>query len=554
MDARGLKSIAEKSSLHWYRSADIQYCQILVSTGEESNSKHDKTMASGPMTLFLTLRLLSTIVVQTWFVPDEYWQAPEIAHRMVFGYGYKTWEWREGIRGALYPTTIAALYKMLETLWLDYPFWLIHLPRILHALLSAWTDHQAWHLSKKLYGHSSGTWTSICLASSWFLFYCAPRTLTSCVEMALLTASFRCYPWRKQKESRSACYLWTLGLACAVRPTAAVPFLPLCLLHIYRTSSKIRLLVSYFFITATLLGGTIAVDSWFYGRWVFVPWNFAKFNVLSGLSAHYGIHPWHWYLTQGVPATFATHLLPLVLAGVSQPARHKEPLIVCVWSLLVYSCLAHKEFRFLLPLVPLCLCVAGDYITLKVSKHHRRSRHSSTSRNGVLAYLVLPNLVLAFYISAIHQRGPLEVMSALADEVGPPPSRARFLFLTPCHSTPYYSYLHRKIPMQFLTCEPNLTHKGNYTDEADVFEKDPEAWLQHTFGEGFSHTSLGMTSRINDSKISYDPTRESHKPLPSHIIMYNVLRIKQTWQHCWTSTTTSLRNLMHNVELTERGD
>lgn len=42
-------------------------------------------MAS-PMPLFLTLRLMSTVVVQTWFVPDEYWQAPEIAHRMVFGY------------------------------------------------------------------------------------------------------------------------------------------------------------------------------------------------------------------------------------------------------------------------------------------------------------------------------------------------------------------------------------------------------------------------------------------------------------------------------------
>lgn len=85
-----------------------------------------------------------------------------------------------------------------------------------------------------------------------------------------------------------------------------------------------------------MLGGTVAVDSWFYGRLVFVPWNFAKFNVLSGLSSHYGTHPWHWYLTQGVPATFATHLLPLVLAGVSQPARHKETLIVCGWSLLVY--------------------------------------------------------------------------------------------------------------------------------------------------------------------------------------------------------------------------
>jgi len=28
------------------------------------------------------------------------------------------------------------------------------------------------------------------------------------------------------------------------------------------------------------------------------------------------------------------------------------------------------------------------------------------------------------------------------------------LFLMPCHSTPYYSTLHRNIPMQFLDCTP----------------------------------------------------------------------------------------------------
>lgn len=100
---------------------------------------------------------------------------------------------------------------------------------------------------------------------------------------------------------------------------------------------------------ATVLAGTVAVDSWFYGRLVFVPWNFAKFNVLSGLSSHYGTHSWHWYLTQGVPATFATHLLPLVFAGVSQPARYKETLLVCGWSLLVYR----SECYVILPIFSL---------------------------------------------------------------------------------------------------------------------------------------------------------------------------------------------------------
>jgi len=30
----------------------------------------------------------------------------------------------------------------------------------------------------------------------------------------------------------------------------------------------------------------------------------------------------------------------------------------------------------------------------------------------------------------------------------------RVLFLMPCHATPYYSSLHKNIPMRFLDCSP----------------------------------------------------------------------------------------------------
>jgi phosphatidylinositol glycan class B len=41
------------------------------------------------------------------------------------------------------------------------------------------------------------------------------------------------------------------------------------------------------------------VDYLFYGELTFVPWNFVKFNVAHNISAFYGTHPFHWYLTQG---------------------------------------------------------------------------------------------------------------------------------------------------------------------------------------------------------------------------------------------------------------
>ena len=44
-----------------------------------------------PRWLFVTLlslRLANSLIVRTYFSPDEYWQGPEVAHRLVFGTGF----------------------------------------------------------------------------------------------------------------------------------------------------------------------------------------------------------------------------------------------------------------------------------------------------------------------------------------------------------------------------------------------------------------------------------------------------------------------------------
>lgn len=74
--------------------------------------------------LAVSLRILNALVSRTFFQPDEYWQSLEVAHRLVFGYGYQTWEWRDlagmgGIRSALYPLLFVPVYRGLEVTGLD---------------------------------------------------------------------------------------------------------------------------------------------------------------------------------------------------------------------------------------------------------------------------------------------------------------------------------------------------------------------------------------------------------------------------------------------------
>ncbi|XP_069940978.1 GPI mannosyltransferase 3 isoform X3 [Cherax quadricarinatus] len=497
-------------------------------------------MAKNPLWLFVLVRLLSVFIIQTWFVADEFWQATEIAHHLVFGYGYQTWEWQEGIRSVLYPAVLASIYKLLALVGLEYPFLLIHVPRVFHALAFAAGDYHIWKLSGMLYGKASAHWTAICLMTSWFLEYCAPRTLTSCAEMVSLSVALCQYPWRKQKGSCESGYLWLVGIACAVRPTAAIPFIPLCLQHLWFTHSKMWLLFKYIVIIVAVGVMSVGLDTWYYGELVVVPWRFAHFNALSGLASHYGVLPWHWYVTQGLPATLTTHLLPFMLAALFYPNRHKELLSICLWSVIVYSCLGHKEFRFLLPILPLCLCIAGDLIAYELTSYSKRKTQLSKYKSVAgFSLLIIPNLLSVLYLGLVHQRGPLDTMTVLQHDT--PSHKSNVLFLMPCHSTPYYSHIHKNVTMRFLTCEPNLQQKENYLDEADIFEQDPLNWLHQEYGNTYStlkeqvrvsgmnrdpvNTSdFGEYSELNNSSSKF--SQSTYNDMPSHIVLFDVLKVK----------------------------
>lgn len=96
--------------------------------------------------------------------------------------------------------------------------------------------------------------------------------------------------------------------------------------------------------------------------------------------------------------------------------------------------------------------------------------------------LLVGNVLPAGYLSWVHQRGTLDVMSSLQsisrtyrDEFDQP---AKLIFLMPCHSTPYHSHVHHNTTMRFLRCEPNLNGVENYSDEADTFYSDPMGWIR----------------------------------------------------------------------------
>ncbi|XP_012947012.1 GPI mannosyltransferase 3 [Aplysia californica] len=333
-----------------------------------------RRLMSNSRSLFLALiviRCANALLIQTQFVPDEYWQSLEVAHKMVFGYGYMTWEWREGLRGYSYPLVFATLYKILYFLGIDSRVMLIKAPRLVQAVIAAYGDLHLYKLSSRLSGRATAQWSLLCQLLSWFTIYCCTRTLSNSTETALIVGALSYFPWPDSASKRNDVYKFLIlaALSVIVRPTAALIWILLCSWHLQRLYGSMAfqsVFNAYVFVGGLSFGGSVVVDRIWYGHWTVVHFNFLWFNVVQGGASIYGTHPWHWYFLQGVPVVMGTLVIPFFLGA--WRAKNKVLLWIILWILATHSFLPHKEFRFILPAVPLAMHYCGVYFQHLCSK------------------------------------------------------------------------------------------------------------------------------------------------------------------------------------------
>lgn len=449
------------------------------------------------ITLLILVRVSSVFLVQTWFVPDEYWQSLEVAHSFAFNYGYLTWEWVLGIRSYIYPLAIAFVYKILEFCRLDHAYALIFVPRILQALLSAYADYCFYKWCGRM------KWAIFNITTAWFWYYVCSRTLINTLETALTMIALAHFPWDSKRNLNST-FLWIVSLVCIMRPTAVIQWLPLAIY--YAIILKGRLFDVFFrdvlpFSMVSFMISTV-IDSHAHGKFIITGYEFLKVNVFHNVGEWYGTQPWYWYLSTGLPATLGIQIVPFILATINilrnrHVYQNDLALLGCItFSLGIYSCLTHKEFRFILPLLPMVLKISAGHLA--------RWSYKATPFMVwlVVSVILVSNIIPALYLSLIHQRGTLRVMDHLRTLSESSPHNTSLLFLMPCHSTPLYSHLHKNVTTRFLTCEPNLYNVSNYQDEADQFYNNPNEWL----------------------RSNYPPTGK----LPSHIIAFDSLLLSIT--------------------------
>ncbi|XP_015883938.3 mannosyltransferase APTG1 [Ziziphus jujuba] len=464
------------------------------SSSSLSSNRPDRAPNSDPQVspraifvLCLAFRIANALVVQTYFNPDEHWQALEVAHRIVFGYGHLTWEWKKGIRSYLHPLLFALLYKVLALLGLDTPWFMIKAPRLLQSIFSAVGDLYLYKLSDLLFDNYVAKWSLFSQLTNWFMFFCFTRTFSNTLETVLTLVSLYYWPCMRPASGKPRFLSRRLGVtiaafACAIRPTSAIVWLYVGFVELFEARDRLRFVfLEVAPIGVLVLGLTCILDRLMYGSWILVPLNFLKFNFLSSGGDYYGTHKWHWYFTQAFPVMLLT-FLPFSIAGIMQSRQWKISGLIA-WVLGLYSVLGHKEFRFVLPVLPITLMFSGYSLATMSMSYSPNGRMKGSSNihkkcppkmQLALLFLLATNIPMAMYMSLVHQRGTEDVMNHLSKEVLNGKVRS-IIFLMPCHATPYYSTLHRNIPMHFLDCTP-CEDKG-IPDESDRFMMDPVGFV-----------------------------------------------------------------------------
>lgn len=505
-------------------------------------------------------RLVNLLTLSTFFQADEFYQALEIAHVKVFGYGYETWEWPEQLRLLVHPAVYMVGYSLVRAVGSDRARAVVLVPKLINAMVAAvgevalykWVG--AYHDEK-----TAGVALGLSLFNP-FNWYVLTRSFANGFETVLTVGAMVFWPWfsegtkraRKgtrngskkgekngskrgekngskngsqkgekyasnngskkvsKKGSKSAyksiippdlglvASLALAYLSCVIRPTNALLWAPLGLALVGRTRRRARLLAVALAVLVAVVGVCAVVDRQFYGQWTVPMANFLRFNVVNNLLVFYGTAPWHFYVGQAVPM-MAMAYLPFMAVGVYLGGLSQ----LSVAALLVvvgFSCIDHKEIRFLLPLQPIFMYYSGVGVVATMRKRWFKP---------VIAAIAVANVGVAYFLGRVNERGAI----AIVDYLRPVDS---FAMLTPCHLTPWQSHFHDpSLHGWFLTCEPPLhVPLEGYLDESDVFYANPTKWLDENMEANWGTTSEWVFSQ---------PLAAGKRPWPSHVVMFEAL-------------------------------
>ena len=329
--------------------------------------------------------------------PDEVYQSLEPAHRLVYGYGVTTWEWREGVRSWVFPIVLSGV--MRATGWMGpgsygYLYGVI----VVLSLASLSTVWFAYAWAKRASGSEAAIIAAGASAIFFGLVYFAPKALYEVVATDFLLPGLYLgvYGDSVNEKKRLFAAGFFLGIAASLRiqliPAVAFSVIYFCYRH-WRQRTP-----------ALIAGLSLPILAWGLVDKLTLsyPWqSFVRYfqaNVTEGRSLSYGTLPWYAYLEVVVI------LLGPVILFLWHGARRSPFLaIVAIIIIVSHSLLSHKELRFIYPILPLGITLGAIGFVESVAKIKDQFKLPEFSKAIVgagLLFFLFSSALLAYHFSS----------------------------------------------------------------------------------------------------------------------------------------------------------
>jgi len=427
----------------------------------------------GFLLLGLFLRIGAGLKFPNNFHADEIFQAQEPAHRLAYGNGVVTWEWRRGVRSWVYPAFLAEVMKATARMGPGSEGYEKGIVIVL-SLLSLTTIWFGFAWAKQ-----AGGWEAAVIAGGvcaiWYeLIFFAPKTLSEVAATNALLPGLYLGMYGESLGDKKRLLLAGIfcGLAMSLRIQLA-PAVAFAALYFCRPNWRKRILpVACGLLLPFLSFGLVDLLVW--SRPFHSYLSYIHADLLEG-GRGFGVSPWYWYLEM-----LCQHLGPLtilVLLGIRRsPFLGWEALLI----LLTHNYFAHKEVRFLYPMVPLELTLAalGALEIVPALDFGRKTPLSSrTIIAGGLVLCAFSSCMLIHQFDWSRRAGNLAAFDQLSDDSA---VCGVAVYKIGWYDTGGYAHLHRNVPIFLFGRASDLDEQsqtfntivsaGSLPDKVDDFE------------------------------------------------------------------------------------
>lgn len=335
-----------------------------------------KEILNSPYKKFFFIGLLCHIVA-SWFSIgyhqiDEHFMILEFSN---FKFGTVPqrvfpWEFMAKIRPTLQPTFAHFAFQFFRSIGIENPFFQVFLLRFFTAII-AWfvACKAALRFSSTFTNPKVAFWAITSIACLWFMPYLQVRFSSENYAGISFIAALLVVPSISNRDNIKAGFgQWLLMgflLSCSFYFRFQMAFAIIGLL-LWLLLNVRPLLKAYVFIligAILAVGLNLVVDHWFYSEWIWSPIRYYEANIIKDAASTYGTTPWYDYIvlfaTQGIPPISIVLMVLFFVALIKRP--NQLMVFVFLPFLLGHMAVAHKEFRFLYPMVLpfLLICFSG---------------------------------------------------------------------------------------------------------------------------------------------------------------------------------------------------